>query len=78
MNHYLTRHALKTALRKVKTKKDPWPDGVTNEMFIHLGSPTLFLICKNDLVSDLPRGVQSALYVDDLLQWFKEEQATTA
>ena len=32
----------------------------------------------NDLVSELPRGVKAALYVDDLALWCKEEHASTA
>ena len=32
----------------------------------------------NDLVPELPNGVQSALYADDLVLWCSEEYATTA
>ena len=41
-------------------------------------SPTLFLIFINDLVESLPKGVNAALYADDLVLWCKEEYATTA
>jgi len=41
-------------------------------------SLTLLLVFVNDLVSELPRGVQAALYADDLVRWCKEEHATTA
>ena len=41
-------------------------------------SPTLFLIFINDLVEILPKGVNAALYADDLVLWCKEEYATTA
>ncbi len=36
-------------------------------------SPTLFLLFINDL--DLPRGVNAALYADDLVLWYFEEFA---
>nr|KAG5693104.1 hypothetical protein BaRGS_014054 [Batillaria attramentaria] len=41
-------------------------------------SPTLFILFINDLVSELPKGVQAALYADDLVLWCSEEYATTA
>jgi len=41
-------------------------------------SPTLFVLFINDLVQELPRGVQAALYADDLVMWCSEEYATTA
>ncbi|CAC5377612.1 unnamed protein product [Mytilus coruscus] len=40
--------------------------------------PTLFILLMNDLVSELPKGVQSALYADDLILWCSDEYATTA
>ncbi|KAK7113996.1 hypothetical protein V1264_000134 [Littorina saxatilis] len=41
-------------------------------------SPTLFILFINDLVPELPKGVQAALYADDLVLWCSEEYATTA
>ena len=41
-------------------------------------SPTLFLLFINDLVSELPKGVKSILYADDLVIWCKKDYATTA
>ena len=41
-------------------------------------SPTLFLVFTNDLVSELHRGVNAALYADDLVLWCTEEHASTA
>ena len=38
MKQPLTLHELQTALRKLKTRKSPGPDGITNEMLKHLGS----------------------------------------
>ncbi|VDI60877.1 Hypothetical predicted protein [Mytilus galloprovincialis] len=40
--------------------------------------PTLFILFMNDLVPELPKGVQSALYADDLVLWCSEEYASTA
>jgi ribonuclease HI/endonuclease/exonuclease/phosphatase family metal-dependent hydrolase len=41
-------------------------------------SPTLFILYINDLLAELPKGVQAALYADDLVLWATEEYATTA
>ena len=37
MEKALTLSELHAALRQLKTKKSPGPDGITNEMIIHLG-----------------------------------------
>ena len=41
-------------------------------------SPSLFILFINDIVAELPRGVNAALYADDLVLWCSEEYATTA
>ena len=41
-------------------------------------SPTLFLIFINNLLPELPKGVQAALSADDLVMWCTEEYTTTA
>ncbi|PVD22166.1 hypothetical protein C0Q70_17971 [Pomacea canaliculata] len=41
-------------------------------------SPTLFLVFINDIIKDLPRNVQGAIYADDLVLWCTEEHLTTA
>ena len=41
-------------------------------------SPTLFLVFINDIVGDLPRKVEGAIYADDLVLWCSEEHITTA
>ena len=41
-------------------------------------SPTLFLIFINDLISEIPHGVRTAMYADDLVMWCTDEYATTA
>ena len=41
-------------------------------------SPILFIVFINDIVAELPRGVNAALYADDLVLWCSEEYATTA
>ena len=41
-------------------------------------SPTLFLVFINDLVRDMPRKVQGAIYADDLVLWCSEEHLSTA
>lgn len=54
-----------------KTLKDGVPQG-------GVLSPTLFLVFINDIVKDLPRNVQGAIYADDLALWCSEEHLTTA
>ena len=41
-------------------------------------SPTLFLIFIDDLLAEMPNGIKTALYADDLVMWCTEEYATTA
>ena len=41
-------------------------------------SPTLFILFINDIIKELPRGIQAALYADDLVMWCSEQYATTA
>lgn len=41
MNQELTMHELQTAIRQLKAKKSPGPDGITNEMLIHLGKTAM-------------------------------------
>ena len=41
-------------------------------------SPTLFILFINDIVAELPKGVNAALYADDLVLYCTEEHATTA
>ena len=41
-------------------------------------SPSLFILFINDIVAELPRGVNAALYADDLVLWCSEEHAATA
>ena len=38
----------------------------------------LFILYMNDLIPELPKGLHTALYVDDLVLWCTEEYATTA
>jgi hypothetical protein len=40
--------------------------------------PTLFILYMNNLIPTLPKGIQAALYADDLVLWCSEEYATTA
>ena len=41
-------------------------------------SPTLFLVFINDIVRDMPRKVQGAIYADDLVLWCSKEHLSTA
>ena len=46
MKQPFTLHELQTALRKLKTKKSPGPDGITNEMLKHLGSTAILKLLE--------------------------------
>ena len=41
-------------------------------------SPTLFLVFIKDIVRDMPRKVQGAIYTNDLVLWCSEEHLSTA
>ena len=41
-------------------------------------SPTIFILYINDLLQELPKGINVALYADDLVLWTTEEYASTA
>ena len=41
-------------------------------------SPTLFLVFVHDIVGDMPRKVQGAIFADDLVLWCSEEHLSTA
>ena len=41
-------------------------------------SPTLLLVFINDIVRDIPRKVQGAIYADDLVLWCSEEHLSMA
>ena len=41
-------------------------------------SPTLFLVFINDIMKDMPKRIQGAIYADDLVLWCSEEYLTTA
>ena len=41
-------------------------------------SSTFFILFINDIVAELLRGVQTALYADDLVLWSNEEHAAIA
>ena len=41
-------------------------------------SPTLFLVFINDIMKDMPKKIQGAIYADDLVLWCSEEHLNTA
>ena len=41
MKQPLTLHELQVALKRLKTRKSPGPDGITNEMLKHLGNTAI-------------------------------------
>ena len=41
-------------------------------------SPCLFIIFINDVIRELLKGVQAALYADDIVLWCSEDVVTTA
>ena len=46
MKQPLTLHELEIALRKLKTRKSPGPDGITNEMLKHLGNTAVLKLLE--------------------------------
>nr|KAG5704148.1 hypothetical protein BaRGS_009678 [Batillaria attramentaria] len=71
LNNRKARVHVNGAYSRKKTLKEGVPQG-------GVLSPTLFLVFINDIVKDLPRKVQGAIYADDLVLWCSEEYLTTA
>ena len=46
MKQSITLHELKLAMKKLKTKKSPGPDGISNEMLKHLGCAAVRKLLK--------------------------------
>ena len=75
MKSYLYNRRARVTVNNHTSKKVLLRQGVPQGGVL---SPTMFLIFINDLVGEMPKGVQTALYADDLVLWCTEEYATTA
>ena len=72
---YLFNRRARVSIDQPRSRKILLRQGVPQSGVL---SATLFLVFINDLVSELSRGVNAALYADDLVLWCKEEHASTA
>ena len=75
ISHYLCNRQARVKLNGRKSKRRYLNQGVPQGGVL---SPTLFLIFIDDIVKELPKGVQGAIYADDLVIWCSEEYVTTA
>ena len=71
MNNRKARVHVNGSYSRKKTLREGVPQG-------GVLSPTLFLVFINDIVAELPRKVQGAIYADDLAIWCSEEYLSTA
>jgi len=75
ISQYLTNRRARVHVNGAYSRKKTLREGVPQGGVL---SPTLFLIFINDIISELPRNVQGAIYADDLVLWCAEEHITTA
>ena len=75
ISHYLCNRQARVKLNGRKSKRRWLNQGVPQGGVL---SPTLFLIFIDDIIKELPKGVQGAIYADDLVIWCSEEYVTTA
>ena len=72
---YLYNGRARVSVDRVHSKKILLRHGVPQGRVL---SPILFLLLINDLVSELPKDINAALYADDLVMWCEEEYGTSA
>jgi ribonuclease HI len=75
ISQYLNNRKARVHVNGTYSRKKTLKQGVPQGGVL---SPTLFLVFINDIVRDLPRKVQGAIYADDLVLWCSEEHLTTA
>ena len=75
ISQYLTNRKARVHVNGTYSRKKTLKEGVPQGGVI---SPTLFLVFINDIVRDMPRKVQGAIYADDLVLWCSEEHLSTA
>ena len=71
MHNRKAKVQLKQHLSKKRTLRQGVPQG-------GVLSPTLFLIFIRDILHQMPKNIQGAIYADDLALWCSEEYITTA
>ena len=75
ISQYLTNRKARVHVNGTYSRKKTLKEGVPQGGVL---SPTLFLVFINDIVGDMPRKVQGAIYADDLVLWCSEEHLSTA
>ena len=75
ISQYLTNRKARVHVNGTYSRKKTLTEGVPQGGVLN---PTLFLVFINDIVRDMPRKVQGAIYADDLVLWCSEEHLSTA
>ncbi|KAL8604432.1 hypothetical protein ACOMHN_042261 [Nucella lapillus] len=74
ISQYLNNRKARVHINGAYSRKKTLREGVPQGGVL---SPTLFLVFINDIIKDIPRKVQGAIYANDLVLWCSEEHLTT-
>ena len=75
IGQYMHKRKAKVQIKQHLSKKRTLRQGIPQGVLL---SPTLFLILIRDILHQMPKNIQGAIYADDFALWCSEEYITTA